>query len=70
LCLKTADSNVDFPEPVGPKTKTIPDFDTVSKPLVDTELNAYLNDIYISSATAILSQSKDLDFSYSIKISR
>ncbi|VVH67045.1 hypothetical protein BSPLISOX_2769 [uncultured Gammaproteobacteria bacterium] len=44
--------------------------DTVSKPLVDTELNAYLNDIYISSATAILSQSKDLDFSYSIKISR
>lgn len=44
--------------------------DDVSKPIVDTELSAYLNDIYISSATALLSQSKDLDFSYSIKIDR
>ena len=48
--------------------KTI--IDDISKSVVDTELNAYLNEIYISSATALLSQAKDLDFSYSIKTSR
>ncbi|WP_201342080.1 hypothetical protein [Abyssogena phaseoliformis symbiont] len=44
--------------------------DNVSKPIVDTELSAYLNDIYISSATAPLSQAKALDFSYSVKVDK